>query len=202
MDKDSRMKLIEAATPLFAQKGFAGVAIRELAEAAGVNSALISYHFGGKEGLYEAVLEGQFAPVVDALKAAAGLEFSPTERIAYYAKAVNAVHKKSPYLIRIMHSEMVNPTICFETVVKKYIGNIFCLLTAAFDEGVAAGQFNPDFNSGHAAISLAGIMNFYFLAKPVFQSFIPASGEGDNDEEYLIQALNIYLNGVRRINYE
>ncbi len=202
MEKDSRIRLIEAATPLFAQKGFAGVSIRELAEAAGVNSALISYHFGGKEGLYEAVLEGQFAPVANAINAAGSFELSPSERIAYYAKAVNAAHKQSPYLIRFMHGEMINPTICFETVVKKYIGKIFGLLTTAFVDGVAAGQFNPDFNPAQAAISLAGIMNFYFLAKPVFQSFLPLNYECNNDEKYLTQALNIYLNGVRRINYE
>ena len=57
--QDAREKLLVAGTELFAKKGFAGVSIRELAIAAGVNSALISYHFGGKEGLYEAVITAQ-----------------------------------------------------------------------------------------------------------------------------------------------
>jgi AcrR family transcriptional regulator len=56
-----RTHLIAAATPLFARKGLNGVSVRELAKAAGVNGAMISYYFGGKEGLYEAVLQGQFA---------------------------------------------------------------------------------------------------------------------------------------------
>ena len=63
MDKDTKSKLIEAAIPLFPQKGYAGVSIREIADAAGVNSASISYYFGGKEGLYEAVLESIFSQI-------------------------------------------------------------------------------------------------------------------------------------------
>ncbi|RNC68486.1 MAG: TetR/AcrR family transcriptional regulator [Desulfuromonadales bacterium] len=58
---DPRSHLITAATPLFAAKGLSGVNVREIARAAGVNPALISYHFGGKEGLYAAVIRDQFA---------------------------------------------------------------------------------------------------------------------------------------------
>ena len=58
---DCRSQMIAAATPLFAEKGLYGVNVRELAESAGVNVSMISYYFGGKSGLYAAVLEEQFA---------------------------------------------------------------------------------------------------------------------------------------------
>ncbi len=54
---DARERLLQAAAPLFASRGFNGVSVRELAESAGVNVAAISYHFGGKAGLYTASLE-------------------------------------------------------------------------------------------------------------------------------------------------
>lgn len=50
-------RLIEAAGPLFADQPFDSVSTRELAKAAGVNLSAISYHFGNKEGLYEAVFQ-------------------------------------------------------------------------------------------------------------------------------------------------
>lgn len=49
--------MLEAAGRLFALQGFDGVSTRTLARAAGVNLSAITYHFGGKEGLYHAVLE-------------------------------------------------------------------------------------------------------------------------------------------------
>lgn len=49
--------LVAAAARLFAARGYAGVTVRQLAEAADVNVAAVSYHFGGKRGLYLAALE-------------------------------------------------------------------------------------------------------------------------------------------------
>lgn len=57
---DLRQRLIEAATLRFAASGFDGVGLRAIAQQAKANLAMISYHFGGKEGLYEAVLREGF----------------------------------------------------------------------------------------------------------------------------------------------
>jgi len=51
----TRDALLDAATQVFAQKGFGSANLREISELAEVNSALIGYHFHGKEGLYLAV---------------------------------------------------------------------------------------------------------------------------------------------------
>lgn len=53
---NSRLLLLKAAIRIFAEKGFEGASIREIADAAGVNSSLISFHFGGKAGLHAASL--------------------------------------------------------------------------------------------------------------------------------------------------
>lgn len=57
---DTRTRLIEAAILCFADKGFEGAGIREIAQQAQANSALVQYHFGGKEGLYLAALRYVF----------------------------------------------------------------------------------------------------------------------------------------------
>jgi TetR/AcrR family transcriptional regulator len=53
----TRHALFDAALAEFAAKGFEGARVSEIAERAGVSKQLVSYYFGGKEGLYEAVLE-------------------------------------------------------------------------------------------------------------------------------------------------
>lgn len=58
--EETRQRLLEVATELFARKGFAETTVRELTKRAGCNVAAISYHFGSKEKLYEAVLIGTF----------------------------------------------------------------------------------------------------------------------------------------------
>jgi TetR/AcrR family transcriptional regulator len=65
----TRRALLEAGAHLFPEGGFDGVSIEEIAERAGVNKALISYHFGGKRGLYVAGLESAFAEMARRLQA-------------------------------------------------------------------------------------------------------------------------------------
>ncbi|MBO6827393.1 MAG: CerR family C-terminal domain-containing protein [Sneathiella sp.] len=62
-ENSAAAKLLEIAGPLFADRSFDSVSTREIADRAGVNLSAISYHFGGKEGLYRAV----FQKIVDDL---------------------------------------------------------------------------------------------------------------------------------------
>ncbi len=56
-DASTRQLLLEAAKKVFSEHGFDGATVKALADAAGVNVSLVSYHFGGKEGLYKTCLE-------------------------------------------------------------------------------------------------------------------------------------------------
>jgi AcrR family transcriptional regulator len=70
---DTRTRLLESAILHFAAKGYDGAGIREIAKGANANSALVAYHFCGKEGLYLEALKAIFArkhcavPELDAL---------------------------------------------------------------------------------------------------------------------------------------
>jgi len=55
--ENSRMALILAAGELFARDGVSGTKVRAIAALAGVNVALINYHFGNKDGLVNAVID-------------------------------------------------------------------------------------------------------------------------------------------------
>jgi TetR/AcrR family transcriptional regulator len=60
---------MRAGSELFSERGFDGVPIEEVAARAGVNKALISYHFRGKRGLYVAILESAFGSLAARLGA-------------------------------------------------------------------------------------------------------------------------------------
>jgi TetR/AcrR family transcriptional regulator, regulator of cefoperazone and chloramphenicol sensitivity len=60
---DTRGRLLEAATTLFAERGFDRTTARDIAELAGVNLAAANYHFGSKRDLYLEVLRAGFAGI-------------------------------------------------------------------------------------------------------------------------------------------
>jgi len=70
---DTRTRLLESAILQFAAKGFDGAGIREIAKGAKANSALVTYHFCGKEGLYLEALKAIFTRKVSPVAALASI---------------------------------------------------------------------------------------------------------------------------------
>ena len=91
---DTKERILEAAEELFIQRGFAATSVRAVTSAAGVNLGAVNYHFGTKEGLFEAVVHWRVAPVnretqkrLEELEARVGAETPSVEEIleAYVA---------------------------------------------------------------------------------------------------------------------
>lgn len=57
IDRPAKERLLDAAERLFAQRGYHGVSIRDITEAADADVALVNYHFGGKRALLTRVFE-------------------------------------------------------------------------------------------------------------------------------------------------
>ena len=55
--RTTKDKLMDAAEKLFARRGFHGTSLRDITAAAGVDLALVNYHFGSKKRLLAAVIE-------------------------------------------------------------------------------------------------------------------------------------------------
>ncbi len=68
--KEQRDRVLEAAAALFAEKGFGGTGMRELARRAGVSLSMINYYFGSKQGVLEKLLDDQHDRYVAAVKGA------------------------------------------------------------------------------------------------------------------------------------
>lgn len=60
---ETREQILKAAWDLFAEKGFEDVSVRDVTNAAGVNLASVSYHFGGKEGLIQETVKMCMNPI-------------------------------------------------------------------------------------------------------------------------------------------
>ena len=60
---EKQLQILEIAETLFAAKGFEGTSVRDIAEKAGINVAMISYYFGSKEKLLEALFNSRIGNV-------------------------------------------------------------------------------------------------------------------------------------------
>jgi AcrR family transcriptional regulator len=195
-EKPTVNKIIEAAVPLFAIKGLAAVSVKELADAAGVNIALISYYFGGKDNLYAFVLEKQLSRFVEAIEIINQEEISAVMKIRRFANILIVAHKESPYLDRLFFTEIFSPTKYFDLIVKTAAQRLHLFLQNCIKDAVANGEFRSDIEPEFAAISLMKILHLSFTSQTLCKELLP--DKEDIAEQYMSHALEIYLHGVTK----
>lgn len=198
IDNSTVSKIIKAAIPLFAVKGFKGVSVKEVAGAANVNVALISYYFGGKENLYTFILKKQMASLGKEVEAIQQAQIDPIQKIRCFVTTIAKLEKQNPYADRFLHNEILNPTKCFDAIVKVEVSRLDRFLKECISEAVAAGQFRSDLDISCATLSLVNIMNFNFITRSLCAGLLP--DREDLAEYYVLQALEIYLDGVSKKN--
>lgn len=194
MDKNElRNKLISTATLLFAERGLNGVSIRELSKAAGVSISMISYYFGGKEGLYSSVLQDQFSSFehIEEIRKA---DSEALDKIEAYIRWIIVRHRNNPYLLRFYTSELTNPTQYFSLIVQPAIGKVIQLLVQIIEDGIARKKFRKDLNPVDTVLAMAGMVNYYFLSTLATQELINHSP--DRDEELIRHYMDIFTKGI------
>ncbi len=197
-EKSTDQKIIDAAIPLFAKKGFAGVSVKELAEAAGVNIALISYYFGGKENLYMTIMKMEFELLSNLIDRVSSESCSPVERIKIFTREIIILHKKNPDIEILIYSEIMNPTACYESVVKQGIDQVHHFLKTCITAAIAIGQFRPDIKPDCASIALISTIHFYLFTRHIADGFLPECE--DKVEYYITEALDTYFRGTLNPN--
>ena len=119
---DVRGDILASARALFAARGFKGTTMRAVAEAAGVDVALVPYYFGNKDGLFAAALELPVDPhqKIDEIFAQ-GLD-GVGERIVRTVAALLDDPVTGPALLGLMRSAMTEGTA--HDVVRDFIDNV------------------------------------------------------------------------------
>lgn len=190
---DSRSRILAAATPMFARQGLNGVSVRALASAAGVNLSMISYHFGGKEGLYAEILKQQFEGfryIDDIAKA----DLPPLEKCEMYIRGTIRRYRENPFLLRYYVSELTNPTPCFKAIVRPAVQRVLKVLRKTIEQGISGNLLRKSLNPSDGTLALAGMINFYFLVAPAASGF--ADDLPGRDEELVEHFMDILRSGI------
>lgn len=190
---DCRSRLVEVATRLFAERGLNGVSIRELSLAAGASISMVSYCFGGKEGLYAAVLQEQFA-CFDQIEELRQSGSEPLQLLESYLRWTIQRHRNNPYLLRFYTSELTNPTAFFPAIVAPAISKVIRVLSDVIEDGIQQGVFRKEIHAVNASLALAGMVNYFFLSLLATESLISHSPE--QDEQLVQQYLLIFSRGI------
>lgn len=173
----TRQQLLDAAAAVFADHYFDGARVTEIAARAGQPVSAINYHFGGKLGLYQAMLEQQLAhhlshwplipPGAEALP--------PPERLRAMIHAL--LHRfcapGAPIpLTRIVAREFAQPTAALNTLIEQVARPQLTQLAKVIGE--LTGE-RRETRLKRLVLSVVGQCAFYFFARPVVSQLAPGA---------------------------
>jgi AcrR family transcriptional regulator len=140
---EKQIQIIETAEKLFADKGFDGTSVRDIADDAGVNVAMISYYFGSKEKLLEALFtyraEGTTLKLEAMLK---DKEQSPLEKVNTLIEYYIEKFHNQPCFHKIMSREQVTSKhSATSELISRFKKNNQQLIKELIQEGQKSGDF-------------------------------------------------------------
>lgn len=129
-----REQLLEVGRALFAEKGFDGTSVEEIASRADVSKPVVYEHFGGKEGMYAVIVDREVQALLNALSGALSERGHPKQLVERAALALLGYIEDSPDGFRILVRD--SPVAQASGTFSSLIGDV-----ATQVEGLLAQQF-------------------------------------------------------------
>jgi len=194
----TKEKLVQIATTLFAERGYDGVSIRDIAKASGCNLGAVTYHFGSKEALFGTVVETRLAPLKESVRRIAEADDGPEQKLKglLSAFAEHVLHAEPA--LRAMMLEFIAgghrlPPGAVQGI--QWRNKVFA---AIVDDGVRQGLFQ-ECDTELAAWSFFGMLSAYIIFEPMMDDKMK---DGVYSPEFIdravASALDLFLNGLKK----
>ena len=138
---DSRARLFAAAAELFSDRGFDGVGVDDIAHAAGLNKAMLYYHFDDKLALYRAVVHDMLQTVGDAVAAIAAAPLPADQRLASFVRQFVDLATERPWFPPLMLREIAEGAPHLDLQALGMMRTVFANFARILDDGHRDGRF-------------------------------------------------------------
>ena len=161
---DTREQILVAALEAFAEHGFDGAKMREIASRAGVTLGLLQYYFGGKQKLWRAAVDRAFEDMRGGLH---GLLTDPSitderERLRALVRGHVAFVARRPEFVRLMHDEGKRRGPRMRWLVDRHVKPIYALFLPVIERAQSAGVLPGGIPALHFAYAFVGAIGVIF----------------------------------------
>ena len=190
--EEQKRKLIEATQGLMQEKSYKSITIREIGDKAGINSAMVRYYFGSKEGMVMASFQDFMASHFSGLQSV----FESERPIKPFIELVTNVLSHSSVMARLIHDEILNDESTLrEAFINGFPSKIAQALPDLVKKEVLLQQPNAQLNWKYAAFNLVSMLILPFMGAPVRQIAWEISDEELSSPEWVEHVYQQFMSG-------
>nr|WP_314524817.1 TetR family transcriptional regulator [uncultured Brevundimonas sp.] len=105
----SRSQLLQAAAALMSERGSIEVSLSEIAQRSQLNSALVKYYFGSKNGLMMELVKDILGRALVQMDELVDMDLAPVEKLKLHIKGIITVYFRYPFVNRLIHAMFQTP---------------------------------------------------------------------------------------------
>lgn len=189
--QDKRVRIIDAAVQVFAEKGYRAARISDIARGAGVADGTIYLYFRNKEDLLLTIFEEKMEGLLEDLQAAlAGLD-DPLERMRAYARFHFWQLRTYPALAQVLQVELRQSTRFLHDYRPEKLWQYLSIFEQLVKEGQAAGQLRSDLDPFLVKWSFFGALDELSI-----QWVLSRKRDRFNLDQAADQVVDIFLRGM------
>ena len=163
-----RHRLVEAAIALAHERGFQAIGVRQIASAAGVTPGMIAYYFGGKRGLYEAMIDATYQRLLERMRAALERPAADGDPIARLVDLQISTLADTPWLPPLLAREVLaSESPLREFMAERLAKGPGVLIPQLLRREMEAGRIRDDLDPLLLMLSILGLGMVPYLMYPV-----------------------------------
>jgi len=180
---DNRSRILEAATRLFAQQGFAGVSLRSIAERVGISKPSLLYHFPSKDRLREEVLGGVFDHWARRLPGLLRAVTSGEDQFEALMTELTSFFREDPDTTQLILRELLDRPEEMRSRLAASMRPLVMLVADAMRKGQAVGTLRADVDPEAFVLHMIGSTVATLVAAPVIAPIVETDGESVLDRQ-------------------
>lgn len=194
--KNTANLILKAATEEFSQYGHAGARIDRIAKQAGVNKAMIYYHYGSKNKLYQTIIQHHLDRVRQYFKERIILTDNPEEIFLNLADFYNTQFI-SPVFIPIFLREIASGGEIVKNILSEFITEGTARkLSSSIEASIEQGVFR-EVDNHQAVASFIGMNLYYLLISPMMNKILGIENNKDFFEKRPKAIVDLFFNGIK-----
>lgn len=195
--RTSRDLLLDATAALLAERSTLEASFSEIAARSGLNSALIKYYFGSKEGLFLAVLERDADKSMAALASLVEMPIPAEQKLKKHINGIINTYYRSPYINRLINYMIVQgQPESSQRVAKIFVEPMVEAYRSIVKQGVEEGRFRP-VDPSMLYYSIVGACEHIFYASYTLPTTLGTSAlTEETKQRYAQHVIDLCFGGI------
>lgn len=192
---EKRQQILEAATRVFASRGYHGARVSDIAREAGIAYGLVYHYFRNKDEILDTIFAERWGAFVDVVDEVAAGSQPASEKLRQLAALVLFAYRRRPDWVKVLVFEIQRSSRFSEPEQIEAVGRLFRAVARIVRDGQEAGELRGDLDANLVCLAFIGALETMITSQVLGVMRLPESSQSADDRT-VGDVVELFLGGL------